>query len=250
VATQGWPDDPAVLDGAAAIVAFSDGNGSHSFAGHLDEVERLAKQGVGVGCIHYAVEMPKDAGGDRLKEWTGGFFEVNWSVNPHWKAEFTSFPDHPVARGLKPFAIDDEWYYHMRFVDGMDGVTPILTAIPPESTLSRPDGSHSNNPFVRAEKGQPQHLMWVRRRPDGGRGFGFTGGHWQWNWAQDSFRTAVLNGIVWIAGLDVPAGGVPSKTPTLEELQANQDYAPDANPKRPYDFKPWIELMESWRKGS
>jgi len=250
VCEHGWPEDPKVMKGAAAVVAFSDGNNSHSFAGHLEEVDQMAKGGVGVGLIHYAVEMPKDGGGQLLKEWTGGFFETFWSINPHWKAEFTSFPDHPVARGLKPFAVDDEWYYHMRFVERMEGVTPILSTVPPESTLARPDGAHSNNPFVRAEKGQPQHLMWVRQRADGGRGFGFTGGHWHWNWAQDSFRTAVLNGIVWSAGLEVPPGGVPSRTPTFEELQENQDFAPDANPKRPFDPKPWIELLDSWRKGS
>ena len=27
----------------------------------------------------------------------------------------------------------------------------------------------------------------VAERADGGRGFGFTGGHWHWNWANDSF---------------------------------------------------------------
>jgi len=249
VCQNGWPEDASVLDGAAAVVAFCDGNNSHVFSGHLAQVDRLAARGVGIGTIHYAVEMPKDSGGEHLKRWTGGFFEVHWSVNPHWTAEFTSFPDHPTARGVKPFAIDDEWYYHMRFVDNMEGVTPILSTVPPESTLQRPDGAHSNNPHVRAEKGKPQHLMWVCERPDGGRGFGFTGGHWHWNWANDSFRTVVLNGIVWIAGLEVPPGGVPSKTPTFEELQQNQDFAPDANKRRPFDPTKWIELMESWRKG-
>ena len=38
--------------------------------------------------------------------------------------------DHPITRGVKPFAADDEWYYHMRFREGMSGVTPILTAMP------------------------------------------------------------------------------------------------------------------------
>ena len=112
----------------------------------------------------------------------------------------------------------------MRFVDDMQGVTPILTAIPPDSTRERPDGSRSGNPTVRARKGRPEHLMWVRERPDGGRGMGFTGGHYHWAWACDSFRTAVLNGIVWTAGLDVPEGGVPSKRLTYEELLKDQDY--------------------------
>ena len=30
--------------------------------------------------------------------------------------------------------------------------------------------------------------------------------------------------LVWISGADVPLNGVPSKTPTVEELEANQDY--------------------------
>ncbi|UCE46774.1 MAG: hypothetical protein JSW47_14315, partial [Phycisphaerales bacterium] len=61
-------------------------------------------------------------------------------------------------------------------------------------------------------------------RPGGGRGFGFTGGNWHWSWASDDFRTLVLNALVWIAGVEVPTNGVPSKTPTVEELEANQDY--------------------------
>jgi len=193
---------------------------------HLKQVDELAKKGVGIGCLHYGVEVPKGEAGDKVKEWTGGYFETWWSVNPHWVAEFKQYPDHPAARGLKPFRINDEWYYHMRFVDDMKGVTPILSAIPPESTLNRRDGAHSNNPHVRKQKGKPQHLGWVRERPDGGRGFGFTGGHWHWSWGDDNFRTAVLNGIAWIAKLEIPADGVPSKRPTLPELKENQDYPP------------------------
>ena len=68
----------------------------------------------------------------------------------------------------------------------------------------------------------PEHVAWAYERPDGGRGFGFTGGHWHWNWASDSFRKVVLNGIAWTAGLDVPPDGVPSKTPTYEELEVNR----------------------------
>jgi len=164
-----------------------------------------------------------------MVKWTGGYFETFWSVNPHWKAEFRQFPDHPVARGLKPFAIDDEWYYHMRFPDDMKNVTPILTAVPPDSTRERPDDAHGGNPTVRARKGMPEHLAWVIERPDGGRGFGFTGGHWHHNWAEPNFRTVVLNALVWVAGKDVPEGGVPSWTPSIDELKANQDYEQPGN---------------------
>ena len=83
--------------------------------------------------------------------------------------------------------------------------------------------AHGANPHVYARMGMPEHLAWVYQRRDGGRGFGFTGGHWHWNWGCDSFRTVVLNGIVWTAGLEVPARRRALEDPTLEELEANQD---------------------------
>jgi hypothetical protein len=94
----------------------------------------------------------------------------------------------------------------------------------------------------------PEHVGWACERADGGRGFGFTGGHWHWNWANDSFRTVVLNGIAWIAGLEIPPDGVPSKTPTMEELEANQAYPqPGPDARRPFDRQRWVDLLEQWK---
>ena len=109
--------------------------------------------------------------------------------------------------------MNDEWYYHMRFVPDMKGVTPILAVVPPQATLQRPDGPHSGNPAVRAAvaRGEAQVLMWVYERPGGGRGMGFTGGHFHRNWSHEGFRKAVVNGLAWIAGADVPASGWDSR---------------------------------------
>ena len=61
--------------------------------------------------------------------------------------------------------------------------------------------------------------MGAYERPNnGGRGFGFTGLHNHKNLADDNFRTLLLNAVAWTAGLEVPKGGVPSKTPTAKEL--------------------------------
>ena len=224
VYSGGWPKDPTAFDNANSIVMYMDGGGRHPINKHLAEMGALMKKGIGLVCLHYAVEVPKGESGDRMLDWTGGYFETWWSVNPHWKAEFKSMPDHPVARGVKPFSIDDEWYYHMRFRPDMARVSPILTAIPPPSTLKRKDGAHSNNQHVRARRGMPEHVAWASEREDGGRGFGFTGGHFHWGWGHDDFRKLALNAIVWTAGLDIPQGGVQSPTPTVDELLANQDY--------------------------
>ena len=223
---SGWPKDPTALDNADEVAVYCDGGDGHIVMKHLEEMDALAKKGVGVAMLHYAVEVPKGKPGDYMLDWTGGYFETFWSVNPTWEAEFTDFPKHPITRGVKPFSIRDEWYYHMRFRPDMENVTPVLTAIPPDSTRDRPDDAHGGNPTVRAGKGMPEHLGWACERADGGRAFGFTGGHDQINWAHDDFRKIVLNGLVWAAGLDVPPDGVPSQTPTTEQLRANMD-SPD-----------------------
>ena len=54
----------------------------------------------------------------------------------------------------------------------------------------------------------------------------------------------MLNAIVWVAGLDVPPDGVPSKTPTIEELEANQDYP---KPKR-YDREKLRERLRRFKR--
>jgi hypothetical protein len=160
-------------------------------------------------------------------EWIGGHFERFWSVNPHWDAKFTVMPKHPITRGVKPFMANDEWYFHMRFRPKMEGVTPILSAVAPPSTMKRKDGAHSGNPAVRkaVKERIPQHLAWAVNRRDGGRGFGFTGLHRHWNFMDDNFRKTVLNAIAWTAKIEIPKDGIVTATPTQAELEANQDYA-------------------------
>ncbi len=229
VYTNGWPKDPTAFDNADGIAIFCDGGGGHVAMRHMEEVDAMARDGMGIAFLHYAVELPKGTAGNYALDWVGGYFETYWSVNPHWRAEFKTLPEHPITRGIEPFYMDDEWYYHMRFRENMKGVTPILSAIPPEKTRQRRDGAHSGNPHVRARNGMAEHVAWAYERPDGGRGFGFTGGHWHWSWASDDFRNVVLNALVWICGQEVPEDGVQSRRPSLEELLENQDYDPPRN---------------------
>jgi type 1 glutamine amidotransferase len=211
LAKDGWPKNPEIFKGAKTIVFYADGGGGHPIlqADHLKVIGDLMKQGVGLVCLHYACEPTKGKGQTEFLDWIGGAFEINWSVNPHWDANFKNLPEHPIARGVNPFSMRDEWYYHMRFVDDMKGVTPILSDLPPKETLSRPDGAHSGNLAVRkaVADGELQHVAWACERPDGARGFGFTGGHFHKNWGDENFRRIVVNAILWTAKFDVPAGG-------------------------------------------
>lgn len=222
---KGWPDDEKVFDGADAVVIYCDGGPRHLALPHIRTLDKLSSKGVGIGCIHYAVEVPEDEGGEWWLKWMGGYFEINKSVNPHWTAKFEKLPGHPVARGVRPFTTNDEWYYNMRFRDDMEHVAPILSAVPPDSTRQGKDDPHGGNPEVRAATGKHQleHVMWVSENEGGSRGFGATGGHFHWNWAQDDWRKCVLNAIVWIAKGEVPTSGVESKRPTIDELLQNHD---------------------------
>jgi type 1 glutamine amidotransferase len=231
VYANGWPNDPTAFDNADAVFFFSDGGERHPVlqSNRLAQIDALAKRGVGVACLHYAVEVPKEKGGPQFLDWLGGYFEPHWSVNPHWKLAAPQLAtDHPITRGVRPFETQDEWYYHMRFREPPAGVTMILTAVPPDATRERPDGPHSNNPTVRAGKGSREALAWAYERPGGGRGFGCTGGHYHRNWADDGFRRLMLNALVWTAGLDVPPGGVQSGV-TADDMAMNLD---DKTPKK------------------
>ena len=114
----------------------------------------------------------------------------------------------------------------MRFVDGLKGVTPILSDLPGPETLRRQDGPRSGNPTVRraVAAGEKQHVAWAYQRPNGGRGFGFTGGHFHENWRQDDFRKLVLNALAWTAGAEIPADGIPSRSPSDIDMELNQDF--------------------------
>jgi type 1 glutamine amidotransferase len=226
VVSNGWPKDESVFNDAAAIVVYCDGGRGHALlqSNRLQTMTKLMDRGVGLACLHYAVEPTRECGQSEFTDWIGGAFEIHWSVNPHWTADFKSLPAHPVTRGVAPFQSYDEWYFNMRFRTNMTGVTPLLSAVPTPSTIKRNDGPHENNPHVReaVERGDLQHLAWAAERPNGGRGFGYTGGHFHKAWGNDDNRKLVLNAILWLAKVEVPTNGVVSVV-SPEQLAANLD---------------------------
>jgi hypothetical protein len=225
VYSNGWPNVPNALDQADAVVIYADGGAGHPSiqSDHKQILDGLAKKGVGLGFMHYGVEIPSTNGGPQFLEWIGGYYEHLYSVNPMWSPDYQKFPAHPVTQGVKPFSNRDEWYFNMRWPENKQGITPILTATPSDQVRGGPyvypKGPY---PHIVAAKGREETMMWVYDRPGGGRGFGFTGGHTHANWGNDSQRKAVLNALLWIAKVPVPKNGVESSV-TSEQLAANQD---------------------------
>ena len=225
VYSNGWPESDRVFDGADAVVIYADGGaGNPAIKGnHRDVLGALAKKGVGLGFMHYGVEIPSTNGGSEFLEWVGGYYEDHFSVNPMWSPQYEKFPHHPVARGVMPFSNRDEWYFNMRWTENKKRLTPILTATPSDEVRKGPYVAPKGPyPHIVEASGRKETLMWTYERPEGGRGFGFTGGHTHANWGNDSQRKVVLNALLWVAKVKVPKTGVES-TVTPGQLQQNLD---------------------------
>jgi hypothetical protein len=222
---NGWPDNEKAFQGAAGIFLYADGGGGHPFiqGDHLRVIGDLMSRGVGLMCAHFAVEVPKDKGGKQFQQWIGGYYEHEWSCNPMWTPSFTDLPEHEITRGVKPFSIRDEWYFNMRFRPAMKGVKPILSAKPSDAVRDGPY-VYPRGPYahIQKAKGRSEAMMWAVERSDGGRGVGFTGGHFHKNWFDDNFRKVVLNAAVWICKVEVPKTGVVSSV-TEADLKRNLD---------------------------
>jgi type 1 glutamine amidotransferase len=213
---DGWPKNPKTLEGAKAVVFFMDGGSGHPIIqkGHREVVQKLMDAGVGFVNLHYAVEYPKNQS-DHVLAWLGGYYETGFSTNPHWKADFSSLPKHPITRGVKPFQIQDEWYFNIRFAPESKNVTTILKAVPPDGTRG--------TPAAKEHAGRSEIVAWAFERDKGGRSFGFTGGHFHRNWGDESFRQLVVNAILWSAQLKVPNEGAPVKLGKTD-LNKNLDF--------------------------
>jgi hypothetical protein len=191
VVVLGWPKKPDAFAGARAVVFFFDGGDKHALlqGDRLAEVGKLVESGVGLVQLHQAIDYPKDLG-ERARGWAGAAWEKGYSQRAHWVAEFKTFPSHPVCRGVTPFKIDDGWLYKLRFVPGMKGVTPLLR--------TAKSGKAAGDEAI---------VSWAYERPGGGRSFTFTGAHLHSSFAQEGYRCFLTNGILWTAGVEVPASG-------------------------------------------
>lgn len=192
-----WPKKPETFAGARAVVFFFDGGDKHGFLkdDRLTQVQKLADSGVGLVFLHQAIDFPRELG-ERVRGWMGAAWEKGFSQRAHWVAEFKTFPEHPVCRGVTPFKIDDGWLTSLRFVAGLKGVTPLLHTASPKAPPS-------------TEPGSANVVSWVYERSGGGRSFTFTGGHLHASLAEEGYRRFLVNSILWTAGLDIPPSGSP-----------------------------------------
>jgi type 1 glutamine amidotransferase len=211
-----WPKSPDVLKTARTMVFMGDTFPPHRMPDGpaiMNDLAAMMKRGAGIVCIQFATgvraEDMEPNGTHPLLGWMGGYF----ARGPHHQSQAKVFqgvkispaaPEHPVSRGWREFTLDDEPYWNNYFgPDGnrpMPNVTAFATAmLPPESP-------------------QREVVSWGIERADGGRGFAIVMPHFYKNWAHEDLRRFILNGIVWTAKVEVPAGGVRSPAPNLAEF--------------------------------
>ena len=186
VVSNGWPTDESVLEGVTTIVVYATPAAEFLLdAPHRDKVIELMKQGVGLVTIHWASSILKD-NLDRLgPEWlriTGATWISNVGLHTGDSQLTQLQPAHPICRGWTEYTLHDEYYLNPTVTNA----TPFLQVTANE---------------------QPVTVAWTYERPNGGRSFGTTLGHFYSNFQREPFRRMVVNAILWTADVDVPLGG-------------------------------------------
>ncbi len=206
VVSNGWPMDLGILKDVKAIVLYTCNGGDVLLAGpHRKQVEDLLENGVGLTALHWGTGANKDVG-EAWQQVLGGWFSTDFSkylvrTTRLQKAD----PPHPIGRGWTEYDLRDEFYIQLKF---QPETKPVMKAVIDD---------------------QEYVLGWAYERPDSkrGRSFGFVCGHFHDNFGEKPFRQAIVNGILWTAGREIPEAGAPCEiTPNHMELP------PDTRPTK------------------
>ena len=195
---EGWPVRETLLDGAAAVVVYADGGSKLPFLppARRARMNVLMEKGTGLVMLHQAVDVPAEIFTD-VQGWLGAAWQPDIGCRGHWDMEFGMPENREIARGVQGFAAPlDGWLFNLHF---LPGVVPLLSGLVPDKARTTGDS--------RAHAGRMEVVAWSYERPQGGRSFGFTGCDLHRNWGVEGQRRFVLNGILWAAGVPVPAQG-------------------------------------------
>ena len=88
---ESGPNEKKMKQGLIRIVMYCDGFKRHLAKDHQSEIQAWVDHGVGVACLHFGVEVEPEHLGAQFLDWIGGYFEIGWSVNPHWTADLRTF---------------------------------------------------------------------------------------------------------------------------------------------------------------
>jgi hypothetical protein len=203
VIVREWPQNPAILAHARAIVFLADGvhEAGQYAAERLQQLKSACDAGAGLCAIHYGLHFPR-AEGEQILPYLGGYYDWDISAKGHWIADFKPV-DHPICRGVQPVKWEDGWHFNIRFVNGLEGITPLLVSAAPDKLRTTADAKKS--------PGREEILSWAYEGPHGARAFTFSGMHLHKDWAEENRRRLIVNGILWSAKFELPSRGAPAE---------------------------------------
>lgn len=164
---------------------------------YLKGLDGLMKKGVGLVVFHYANQIANETARQYFLDWLGAYWKEGVSTNPMDDWSMTVAPqaeNHPILRGVKPWTYHEEIFCRF-YLPENPARTPLLIGTPAKNTTVG-----------------PQVASFAYQRKEGGRGFVMGGLDFNSNMLIEDNRRFLLNGIVWAAGMDVPAGGVASSS--------------------------------------
>jgi mono/diheme cytochrome c family protein/type 1 glutamine amidotransferase len=202
---DGWPADPAALQGAANIVWYFDGVGKHPLLDPQRHAQfaALMQQGVGLVALHQASTVPSAADSADMARWLGGA-RIGMFDRTEEMVAFRPAPGHAISRGVAPFTYFDEFYPTFQFSGG-GRVTTILNG------RLHPQVREEKHLII--DKPMQSRVAWAFERVGGGRSFGFSGAHYLDSLEVAPLRKLLLNAIFWTAHIEVPQQGVRSGMP-------------------------------------
>lgn len=190
-ANEPWKEGPELLDGADGAVLFVSQGAKwlQQNAARYAAFQRLAKRGGGLVVLHWGM-------GCREAKYIDGFVKLFGGCHggPDRRYKIVNVTtevaggSHPIVRGVKPVRVREEFYYTLKFVKPNDGITPLIR-VPIE--------------------GKRHTVAWAWQRPDGGRSFGFSGGHYHSNWKHESYRRLMTQAVLWTIRTPLPESGLP-----------------------------------------
>jgi type 1 glutamine amidotransferase len=187
-ADEPWTEGPKLLREADGVVIFL-AQGAHWVQAdprRLDALTALAARGGGLTALHWGIGTKDAREVEAFVRLLGG---CHGGPDRRYKVLETTAsparPPHPIASGIEPFRVRDEFYYQLKFVPPAGSIRPVLQA---------------------SIDGQQETVSWAWERPDGGRSFGFSGLHFHENWRLSEYRRLVVQGVLWTMKLPIPAG--------------------------------------------
>ncbi|MBI2823454.1 MAG: ThuA domain-containing protein [Planctomycetia bacterium] len=186
-----WPEGPDLIRRADGVVLYLSEGAKWLEADprRLDAVAQLAARGGGLSALHWGIGAKEARHVESFVKLFGG---CHGGPDRRYQVVETELQvadgQHPVARGLAPLTVRDEFYYRLKAPAGEPAPRTLLTA-----TID----------------GQAQRVAWTWERADGGRSFGYSGLHFHDNWRHEFYRRLATQGVLWTLKLDIPAAGVP-----------------------------------------